>query len=263
MGGASSSEDTRVTRQEAMAAVSQAFQGKGSTATLSIKEIVLAGRASGDTWKTSNHRMHEWRAGSTPNSPARVAPAGGYPSSPGPPAPGGSPGQVRDISWNKLLESGPMTRDARMAKIRMMFNALDQDDSKVIEREEFVAALAAEGMDQQEGQALFRKMDTTNSGKLTIAKFDNYVATTTLELIKDTFKLLHPSKDRVVEKKEFKAYFMGNGLSQDQASALWNSLDTNKNGKISFIEFREWAQDAFISESVDQVAAKLGIHGAI
>mmetsp|Transcript_32372 Transcript_32372/g.59127 ORF Transcript_32372/g.59127 Transcript_32372/m.59127 type:complete len:275 (-) Transcript_32372:5-829(-) len=270
MGGVSSvSEDTRVTKAQAMAAVSQAFEGKSASSKLSVKDIALAVPIANDTFTTMNHKMHEWHTSMRPSTGGYpVAKVGGRPGgrvsvTPTMPAAGQLPRTSRPtgaIDWRKALESGRMSKSDRMGKIRNMFNAMDKDDSKVVERDEFVSFLVDDGVDPREAQALFASMDDSRTGRLTIAKFDHHVAMTTLEILKDAFKELDASKDRQIQKKEFKAYFMEkNGLSQEQTSHLWTSMDKDKNGKISFMEFRDWAQETLIGESLDRVAERIGL----
>merc|ERR1712133_7184 len=59
------------------------------------------------------------------------------------------------ISWKDAIESGAMTRDARMVKIRAMFDALDEDGDHIIDEEEFVQALQSEDLDAREASSLF------------------------------------------------------------------------------------------------------------
>lgn len=47
--------------------------------------------------------------------------------------------------------------------------------------------------------------------------------------------------DRQISKKEFAQFFLAQGVSKKSVNALWTKVDTNKNGKINFIEFKTWA----------------------
>mmetsp|Transcript_8579 Transcript_8579/g.17790 ORF Transcript_8579/g.17790 Transcript_8579/m.17790 type:complete len:265 (+) Transcript_8579:3-797(+) len=263
MGQASSAtKDTRVTKEQALGAVAAAFEGRGRLETVAIEDIVRASPVTSverpDRWKTTSSEMHAWnrpppQGGSKPAGPlvsggqqlvqgGRRAPVGG-----------------EAIAWKDAIESGSMTRDARMSKVRAMFDALDKDDSHVVTEEEFVQALMSEGVDQREAVSLFRQMDESHSGHLTVAKFDHYVAVHTLSIVRDTFKKLDESKDRQIQRTEFVRYFLGNGLSKRQASRLWEEMDKNQNGKINFVEYRNWALETLATTSLGQVAAKLGL----
>jgi len=141
----------------------------------------------------------------------------------------------------------------------MMFDALDIDDNRVVMESEFVAFLAEEGILEKEARHLFREMDDSHTGRLTIAKFDHYVSVHTLAIVRDSFNSLDASKDRQIQRKEFALYFMGNGLSKQQVSRLWEQIDKNRNGKINFTEYRDWSQEQLGTTSLDQVAASLGL----
>ena len=77
--------------------------------------------------------------------------------------------------------------------------------------------------------------------------------------MRDSFKQLDASHDRQIAKKEFVQYFLGNGLSKAQCHALWDGIDGNHNGKISFVEYRDWAQDTLAVTSLEDVAMSLGM----
>jgi len=256
-------EDTPVTKQQAMVAISQAFQGKAANARVPIRDIVLASAKSNDTWKTSNHAMNEhWTrppsvAGGRPSAcPSAI---GGYPSTASPVEVPTAPQPHSNINWMKAIDSGSISKAARMGKIRKMFDALDDDDDHVVTRAEFVAAMKQHGMHASDAESLFREMDDSRSGRLTVAKFDHYVAMYTLNMVKETFKGIDTSSDKQISKQEFKMFFMDHGLSAAQATALWDSMDSNKNGKINFVEYRNWALEAFTSDSLDRVALELGL----
>lgn len=276
--GGQISKDTKVTKEQALSAVADAFEGTPRAGVVSIEDIVRNATMSAerqpqrlDRWNTTSSDMNKW------SLKAHHRP---YINSPRPPADnkpllaGGKfmcgPGQNElkllststlppSISWKRALDAGAMTRDKRMAKIRMMFEALDLDNNKVVTEQEFVAALSEEGVLEKEARSLFREMDDSNTGRLTVAKFDHYAAVHTLAIVADSFKSLDASKDRQIQRKEFALYFMGNGLSKRQASRLWQEIDTNSNGKINFTEFRDWARDTLETTSLDQVAMSLGL----
>jgi len=163
------------------------------------------------------------------------------------------------ISWKRALDAAAMTRDQRMAKIRMMFDALDLDNNNIVTEDEFVSALSEEGILEKEARMLFREMDDSHTRRLTVAKFDHYAAVHTLAIVRDSFKSLDASKDRQICRKEFALYFMGNGLSKRQVSRLWEQIDVNNNGKINFTEYRDWSRDVLEMVSLDQVAVSLGL----
>lgn len=266
-------ENTRVTKDQAIAAVVEAFKGKPDWHTVPIKDIVLGAplpdpgagagtiggtpRANFDTtgrhWKTTGQRMNHWctKPQETPRSPLTL---GGQNM-----VSGNTHRGAAEISWAAVIGSGPLTRDQRMAKIRTMFAAMDQDKSNVVTKGEFVSVMQSEGIEVNEAHALFKQMDESRTGRLTIAKFDHAVAVHTLKMIRDTFKALDHSHDRQIQREEFVRYFLGNGLDQQQASRLWDSIDQNHNGQINFVEYRDWAQETLQTESLDQVALKLGL----
>jgi Ca2+-binding EF-hand superfamily protein len=270
--GGNVSKDTKVTKDQALSAVADAFDGTPRAGMVSIEDIVRAGRVAAekqptrlDHWKTTSVDMHSWSLKPSHlhaqfNSPRMKTQS---PLASGGRIMAGSNLSVTtlspSISWKRALDAGGMTRDQRMGKLRVLFDALDVDGSQTVTEDELVAAVAEEGILEKEARALFREMDDSHTGRLTVAKFDHYVAVHTLAIVRDSFKSLDASKDRQILRKEFAMYFMGNGLSKHQVSSLWDKMDQNRNGKISFTEYRDWARDMLETTSLDQVALSLGL----
>ena len=53
--------------------------------------------------------------------------------------------------------------------------------------------------------------------------------------------------------KDVRFYLLGAGLSKDQARRVWEQLDENKNGKVSYGEFKNWAYDKLADVAVDDI----------
>jgi len=269
--GSSVSKETRVKKKVALAAVDAAFSNESHDGSkVSIGDIARAVPSTAvdvdltaEHYKTTFHRMHEWR-----KSPHRVRPPPRKAVLP-PVVHVGSPGTYTHgsgieyssdvLHWTNVLSSGKISRDDRMKKIRTMFDALDSDHSGVVLKDEFISFLATEGIGKQEAQALFNEMDSNRSGKLTVAKLDSYCAIRTMGMVASTFHRLDKSHDRQIRKAEFKAYFMGNGLSKHQVNTLWGTMDKNQNGKINFVEYREWARDNLERADITDICIDLGL----
>merc|ERR1712113_584425 len=111
-----------------------------------------------------------------------------------------------------------------------------------------------------EAEALFREMDFSGSGFISVAKFDKYAALHTLDMVRQIFKNIDSSPDKKISKDEFKAYFLQTGLSEKQAHKLWDAIDENRNGSISFSEFKDWGLCHLEKNSLEEVASTLGLH---
>jgi len=277
--GGNVGKDTKVSKEQALSAVADAFNSTPRNGTVTIEDIVRAAMTNAqyqpnrlDRWKTTSVDMNLWsqkpqHAIHTPRTGQKNSlMAGGRLT--GMTAASLQDQQLKGLStmtmppsvtWKAALDAGTMTRDKRMSKIRMMFDALDVDNNHSVTELEFVQALAEEGIVEKEARSLFREMDESQTGRLTVAKFDHYAAVHTLSIVRDSFKCIDASRDRQIHRKEFAIYFMGNGLSKSQVSRLWADIDCNNNGKINFSECRDWARDALEMNSLHQVAMSLGM----
>ena len=53
--------------------------------------------------------------------------------------------------------------------------------------------------------------------------------------------------------KDVRFYLLGAGLSKDQAHRVWEQLDENGNGKVSYSEFASWSKDRLADVAVDDI----------
>jgi len=157
--------------------------------------------------------------------------------------------------WDKR----PSTADEeRLQKIEAIFASVDADGSKVITRGEFVGALTTAPGESIWGvftaaaaDALFDEIDVSKTGKITKAKFGHFVDVKTIESLQAQFKSADSDRDRQLTLQEFRGYGRRLGITRQRTDALWAKIDENGNGKINFVEFRNWARDRLAPATVD------------
>lgn len=277
--GGTVGKDTKVTKEQALSAVADAFGSTPRAGVVSVEDIVNAASASAkirptrlDRWTTASVDMQAWTLkasntlGKAYNSP-RVTNDNPFLSG-GRLLAGSLHSDTKllstttlqpNISWKAALDASATSRDKRLAKVRVMFDALDLDDCRDVAEDEFVAALAEENIIKKDAARLFRSMDDSSTGRLTLAKFDHCVAVHTLAIVRDSFKCLDASSHRQIQRSDFAMYFMGNGLSKPQAARLWQEIDRKGSGKINFTEYRDWAAEVLEGSSLPAVAVSLGL----
>ena len=54
-------------------------------------------------------------------------------------------------------------------------------------------------------------------------------------------RLLARPRQSLLTGKDVRFYLLGAGLSKTQAQDVWDQLDENRNGKVSYAEFKAWA----------------------
>ena len=72
-------------------------------------------------------------------------------------------------------------------RIRELFDAMDSNSDKIVKKSEFVAALAKE-MSEDQATLLFEEIDVSRSGRITIAKFQQYSVVASINLMRKHFK---------------------------------------------------------------------------
>lgn len=70
----------------------------------------------------------------------------------------------------------------------------------------------------------------------------------------ELFKEIDTSEDRQLSEEEFESYFRQNNKTKI-VQELWKNLDSNKNKKIAFVEWKTWSEEVLALESLDIIFA--------
>ena len=123
--------------------------------------------------------------------------------------------------------------------------------------DEFVAAMTTVSgesvwgaFSQQAAEDLFREIDVTRTGKVTKAKFGHFVSVKTVESVLLAFKGADQDGNRQLTGYEFGQFARKHGISRKRSDDLWEKLDYNGNGKLSFKEFRDFAVERMAPETI-------------
>merc|ERR1719285_460367 len=150
-----------------------------------------------------------------------------------------------------------------MEAIKDIFCAADQSGDKLIDLEEWLKASQLQKKDaynKEESTKQFKIIDQSNSGTISLAEFDLYVVNLQMEGVRDRFKAADKSKDRKLDKKEFKAFFSSEGMKKRAINKLWKKCDKNNDGKVSYTEFSDWMEremaDGVLAETFGELAKK-------
>jgi len=155
----------------------------------------------------------------------------------------------------------------RMDAIKEIFKAADESGDKLIDMAEWLkASKEKEGDKYNEAHAkqCFKDIDQSNSGTISLAEMDLWVKTKQMNAVRDRFKAADKSKDRKLDKDEFKKFFTKEGMKNKAIGRLWKKCDKNGDGKVSYTEFSDWMEremaDGVLAETfgfdANAVAAK-------
>merc|ERR1719397_1301281 len=156
-----------------------------------------------------------------------------------------------------------LTPGQRMEAIKDIFMAADESGDKLIDLAEWLKAseLQKKGaFNKEESTKEFEIIDQSNSGSISLAEFDLYVITLQMEGVRDRFKKADKSKDRRLDKREFKNFFSSEGMKPRAINKLWRKCDKNNDGKVSYAEFSTWTEremaDGVLAETFGELAKK-------
>lgn len=133
----------------------------------------------------------------------------------------------------------------RMSAIKELFEMADESGDKLIDLEEWLAAAKkkdGDKFDKKESTKLFKVIDQSNSGTISLAEFDLHIVNLQMEGVRVRFKAADTSKDRKLDKKEFGKFFSAEGMKKKAIAKLWKKCDKNKDGKVSYTEFSDWME---------------------
>merc|ERR1712232_1458091 len=67
------------------------------------------------------------------------------------------------LAWTEALNNKGVTRNEMAAKIKVLFEALDDDEDHIVTKREFVRALIEDGHSKTDALRLFKEIDNTGS----------------------------------------------------------------------------------------------------
>ncbi len=142
------------------------------------------------------------------------------------------------------------------AKLYKVFKSLDKDGDGQLDKEELKAAYIKEGKTfnvDEEVDRIFAQVDVNNTGQIDFSEF--LLATVDYKKgiqdaqLKQIFDLIDKDKSKTLEKSEIAEFFgLGDKSQEAQLQELMEEVDANKDGKISFDEFRN-LMSSFLSSS--------------
>lgn len=136
-----------------------------------------------------------------------------------------------------------MAPAARMDAIKGIFIKADKDGNKLISLDEWLECAKENDGDKYDKAAAtkeFKGIDVSNSGDISLAELDLFVLNLQMEQVAQKFKAADSSKDRKLDKKEFFTFFGNEGMKKRAIKKLWAKCDINKDGKVSYTEFRDF-----------------------
>merc|ERR1719494_1246680 len=134
---------------------------------------------------------------------------------------------------------------------------------KLIDLKEWLEASKTQkkaAYNEEESTKEFELIDQSNSGSISLAEFDLYVINLQMEGVRDRFKKADKSKDRRLDKREFKNFFSSEGMKPRAINKLRKKCDKNNDGKVSYSEFSNWMEremaDGVLAETFGELAKK-------
>lgn len=133
----------------------------------------------------------------------------------------------------------------RMDAIKVIFMQADADGDKILTLKEWLACSkkqaenAKQQFDEDKAKQEFKDIDKSGNGKVSLAELDLYIFEQQLKEVNKKFKAADSSGDRKLDEKEFTKFFKKEGMKKKAIKKLWKRCDNNKDGNVSFVEFKE------------------------
>ena len=127
---------------------------------------------------------------------------------------------------------------------KAIMKATDGDNSRGVTKAEFCEAMQgmADPLSHKEAAHLFNEITNGGFGKITTAKLDGYLDKTAVSKAIHLFKD-YKGKDRYLDEKELCHLLTDNGMPHSKAKHMFGKIDTRGDGKITLVEFRDWASE--------------------
>lgn len=159
------------------------------------------------------------------------------------------------IEQKKELEDEKYTETKKKIKaLKKAFKDLDKDSNLSLEEKEFAPlAINNLGCNDAEAKKLFKEIDVSGNGQISFAEFDGWLNSGAISGIdkllqyselKKAFKLSDKDGNMSLDLNEFiKLAKDSMKLESDNAKKLFDKIDVNQNGSVSFAEFEAYVDD--------------------
>lgn len=151
------------------------------------------------------------------------------------------------LNWYEDSRKGRTMKQNKYEELRkLIYTMADQNGNKSITKKEFVGMLTQDGHEWEpmtEAEASELYSDITNGhGRISFAKLDGWLTNKATRMAIEKYREAK-GDNRNLEKDTFVHYMRQEGVSNSRAKKLWDYVDQNHNGKVTLVEFRDWACD--------------------
>jgi len=163
---------------------------------------------------------------------------------------------------NKMKESVSVDEKFRLSTItplkqreilRDMFEKFDTDGDKRISRDEFFERWKTNPIDDLDAGKVFQDIDCNSSGFISLSEFTSWYLSRAMRTLVADFKKMGKRKSARISKKDFVEACKSNVLFPvSEAEELFTKFDKNGDGKLTFKEFRDTAEQHYIAKTLQQ-----------
>jgi len=140
-----------------------------------------------------------------------------------------------------------------MRILRSKFNLIDENGDKLISREEFLTAWKTNPINDLDGWKVFKEMDTNNSGFVSFSEFSIWWLERAMSAMNADFQKMCVGTHRYITLRDFQVACETNFLCPlSEATEFFKKLDVNRDGKLSFKEFRDGTEQHYIMRTLQE-----------
>jgi len=145
--------------------------------------------------------------------------------------------------------------------IQKVFKEFDKDNDGFINKKELKQLLAKWNVNvtNEELDDMMNDIDTNKDGKIDLNEFQEFMDKGGLDsaaTLKQTFKLFDADGDGYITEAELtqtlNSVASGSNLSKEQIKKIFSDADTDKDGKISFKEFKAYMEKTFGEKGAEE-----------
>jgi len=157
------------------------------------------------------------------------------------------------VSVNEKFRLSTITPLEQMTILKDMFGEFDTNGDKRISREEFLERWKTNSIDDLEGGKVFQDIDCNSSGFISLSEFTSWYLSKAMKALVGDFKKMGKRKSAKISKKDFVEACKSNVLFPvSEAEELFMKFDKNGDGKLTFKEFRDAAEQHYIAKTLQE-----------
>jgi len=135
--------------------------------------------------------------------------------------------------------------------LQELFLSMDNNGDDFIDEDEFCLVVTSNlRVSRAEAKDYFQMLDKDSSGKISLSEFGNYIEVLKFKDPRARFMEI-AGEDRIIDRRKWKKFCVCNNISTRRGEKIFEKMDGNRSGKVTYTEFDIYVNNELANEEKD------------